>query len=40
MKWLRLSVAGLMLLVVAVSVGFAALRFASEQWAGVILLLR
>ncbi len=35
----RRSVAGLMFLVLAVSMGFASLRFASEAWAGVIFLL-
>ncbi len=35
----RLTVAGLMFLVLAVAIGFASLRFASEAWAGVILLL-
>src|SRR4051812_7063548 len=36
---LRFSIAGLMALVLALSVAFASLRFASEPWAGVILLM-
>ncbi|MDB5349146.1 MAG: hypothetical protein JWN86_393 [Planctomycetota bacterium] len=39
MGWLRFSVAGLMALVLAASLGFAALRFAFEPTSGIVLLL-
>lgn len=38
MRRLRVSVLGLMALVLAVAVGIAALRFASPVWAGIVLL--